>query len=351
MRREYFSLPSVALLTLFVLAGTAGCNQSSNTASIPQAGNLTESSVGRDGGSSGFLYVLSEVDVKDGLIAVYSGSPLKYVREIQAGLSIPTSMVANAQGQLFVSNFFSENVPIYKPNGTKPVRILSKDLKEPMQVAVTSKNDAYVRGKRVITIFLNSHNKQTKTIRMPALRLATDAASNVYAIGSKDNTIFVFPPEGIKPSREITQGLDNPQNLIADSSGNLYVANDSSSGCGNITVYDAASSTVKYTITDGVCSPLAMTFDPAGNLYVGNDAEDSVTEYAAGTNSLVETISKGIKLPTYLTTDASGTLYVANYGQSFTGDITIYPQGHTTPSETLTKNIGLPTGLVWLPGQ
>jgi hypothetical protein len=350
MRKEYFSLPSICLLAALTATGLTACSRSNSMSSVPPADLAGSSALLYDGSSTGSLYVLSQAEAGHGTLAVFSGSPLGYVREVQQGLDVPTSMVVNSKRQLFVSNFQSENVPIYPAAGSKPIRTLSKSLKEPLQVVVTSKNDVYVRGKRVITVFINSRNNQTKTIKQFGSRLTVDSANNVYSIGLQ-NTIYVYPPGAIKPSYEITQGLNDPENLIADSSGNLYVANEPSSGCGNVTVYNVGSGALEYTITGGICVPGAMALDQAGNLYVGNASQPSVTEYAAGTNSLVETISKGIVGPGYLAIDASGTLYVANIGASFTGNIVIYPEGQTVPSQTLTENIGRPVGLLWLPKQ
>jgi hypothetical protein len=333
------AFPAVVLL--------AACNAlgGPTTANAPtSASDKLSKSIAR--AETGSLYVLSG----DGTIAVFGGASLTFDRAITRGLDFPTSMAVNAKKQLLVSNELSELVTIYRSNASKPMRALGDNLKIPLQVVVTPKNDAYVMGKRVITVFLNSQNNKTKTIREFPRKLATDLSNNVYALGYQKSIygIYVYPPEATKPSFVITQGLDEPQNIITDSSGNLYVANSGPTSCGNVSVYSTSTGALEYIISDGVCEPDGMVVDSNGNLYVGNTGAATVAKYAAGTNTLIETISQGISLPTYMTIDPSGTLYVANAKSSSSGNVTIYPSGQTKPSETLTKDIGSPRGIAWI---
>lgn len=146
-----------------------------------------------------------------------------------------------------------------------------------------------------------------------------------------------------------------------DSSGNLYVSNDVTypTICGYVTVYDAATGKLKYTIKNGICNsgtlPERMAVDASGDLFVANLAYDTsrnsgtVTEYAAGTNSLIETISEGDINPIDLLVDSYGNLYVANFRDEGTGNVTVYAPGQTSPTETLTKGIYNPVSFAFLP--
>jgi sugar lactone lactonase YvrE len=124
-----------------------------------------------------------------------------------------------------------------------------------------------------------------------------------------------------------------------DASGNIYVANYS---CGNsygsVTVYAAnPSGTLNEspiaTITDpnietGLDSPECIALDPSGNVYVGSLETDRISVYAAnpkGTlnESALATITdfNSPLRPAGIAVDASGNIYAANAY----GSITVYP--------------------------
>jgi sugar lactone lactonase YvrE len=278
---------------------------------------------------------------------MYRGSPLKYVGAILKGISDPEGLIFNAKRQLFVANYGSNTVTVYDENGNGPLRTLSKRLKLPRWLALSSTNDLYVTAKSYVNVYLKSRQTQTKRIHTGAIAVAIDASDNLYVSGA--GVVSVFAPGATKPTRTITQGLQSPTRLAIDASGNLYVANQESSGCGDVTVYVAATGVLENTITDGICTPVSLAVDSHDNLYVGNQPDNeasSVTMYAAGTGALIETIRKGVSHPSALAIDPSDNLYVAN--QTTPGSVTIYPPNQTLPSQTLKKDIVYPYDLAWL---
>src|ERR1700678_3339967 len=219
-------------------------------------------------------------------------------------------------------------------------------------LAVTKAHDLYVIGRRGLVIFPNSQQRKVVLTRQGGTSLAADSSNNVYVAAG--NLIDVYPQGAKAPSRQITDGVESAGRMITDASGNLYVANDPPSGCGTVTVYNATAGTLEYTISNGICTPTGMSLDSSGNIFVCNYAAASSggqtgTGYAAGTNTLVETISKGVINPLFVTVDPEGNAFVANRLTDPSGDVTVYPSGQTMPSQTLTKNIVVPQGMIWLP--
>jgi sugar lactone lactonase YvrE len=339
----------IATLAPVVLLG--GCSTSGNTsgASIPSSGTSIRmiSRSTRMGDQPGSLYISSLSG-----IAVYGGQPLKYLRTISDGVLFPDGIAFNPNKQLFVANHGDDTVTVYEATERRPVRALSKGLKLPFKLAVSSANDVYVLGRKVVSLFENGRQTVAKTIRLSAVSIAIDSTNNVY-LGTY-NAIGIYAPRAIKRTRTIAQGVDGPAELAIDTSGNLYVANDGPAPdtCGNISVYAAITGTLENTITDGICEPVGLAFDSAWNLYVGNYGDDdtkkpSVTVYAVGTSALMETIESGITKPIALAVDPSNNLYVAN--DSAGAGVKIYPAGHKSPTQTLSKGISDPLDLKWLP--
>jgi secreted PhoX family phosphatase len=110
-------------------------------------------------------------------------------------------------------------------------------------------------------------------------------------------------------------GLDFPDSLAFDNSGNLYVAN-----AGNNTIEEFGSSgtgSVFATATSGLDFPTDLAFDSSGNLFVANAANNTIVEFnSSATGSVFATASSGLDMPEGLAFDSSGNLYVANYNDT-----------------------------------
>ena len=103
--------------------------------------------------------------------------------------------------------------------------------------------------------------------------------------------------------------LNNPNGLVFDSSGNLWVAN---SGANQVLKLNPTTGAVINTITAGLSSPTRLTF-ALGELYVTNLGANNVTVYNQKTRSLVRTItSSAISRPLALAVDAYGDVYIGD---------------------------------------
>jgi hypothetical protein len=92
------------------------------------------------------------------------------------------------------------------------------------------------------------------------------------------------------------------------------------------------------TITDAIDAPQQMATDSSGTLYVVNQSSSTVTEYPPGQTTHSVTISEGLNEPWGLAIDSKGTLYVCNASTTSggpTGYVTEYPAGSQSPSVTI----------------
>ncbi|HEX3659782.1 MAG TPA: hypothetical protein VHV55_28615 [Pirellulales bacterium] len=159
--------------------------------------------------------------------------------------------------------------------------------------------------------------------------LAFDSSGNLYVANySSSGTVSEFAPGATTPSATLT-GLTYPAALAFDSSGNLYVANYT---IGTVSEFAPGATTPSATLT-GVVDPVALAFDSSGNLYVdNNDFSGTVSEFAPGATTPSATLT-GLGDPRALAFDSSGNLYVADGGGSTVSE---YAPGASTPSATLT---------------
>ncbi len=164
--------------------------------------------------------------------------------------------------------------------------------------------------------------------------LATPAHGYIYVADAYANTVWIFPAKGANPSPvgSITSGLSTPQGMAIDSTGNLYVTNDSHNPP-DVTIYPPGSSTPSRTLTQDLTVPAAVAVDSKGNVWVSNEEggyEGSVVEFPAG-SSTPSMVLSGL-IPYGVAVDSQGNLYV---GEQTTTEafIAVYPPGATKPSK------------------
>ncbi|HEY1712409.1 MAG TPA: beta-propeller fold lactonase family protein [Solirubrobacteraceae bacterium] len=196
-------------------------------------------------------------------------------------------------------------------------------------------------------MFTHSH-PSPRTLRALAATVASTVAAGAGAVAAHAQTSIVVAENGAgngaistftlgspsTPIRRITgslTGLASPEQIAADRSGNLYVANSA----GSITVYAPAATGNAAPLRKiaGAATGLGggvfgIAVDAAGHVYVSNHYRNSITEYAAGANGNVAPIATlagaatGVQLPTGIGLDPAGHLWVDN-----AGGITEYPAG------------------------
>jgi sugar lactone lactonase YvrE len=129
--------------------------------------------------------------------------------------------------------------------------------------------------------------------------------------------------------------LSNPKNLVFDSAGNLWVANQNSN---QVLELNPSNGTVLNTITQGLSEPQALAY-VSPYLYVSNVSGNNVTVYNTTTLALVNTFSNGISFPTAVAVDVYGDVYVGNNQ----ANAVVALRADGTLAETLTQdNSGFP---------
>jgi sugar lactone lactonase YvrE len=186
--------------------------------------------------------------------------------------------------------------------------------------------------------------------------LSTRSASTVpYLFAASNNRrgkrgfLSVYNPGQKTPALSIDEGINQPNGLVIDGSGNLYVADNAwTGGTGAVIEYAAGTSKIVRKITAGVNTPDWVTLDASGNLYVANFLANTVTVYGPTGTQPLRTISDGITFPEDIEFDSAGNVFVVNFANSDqTGSVTEYAPNGTEPLATITHGINSPGYLVF----
>ncbi len=118
-----------------------------------------------------------------------------------------------------------------------------------------------------------------------------DSSGNLWVANAGDNQVLELNPSTGAVLNTITSGLSDPTRLLFVS-GELYVLNTVGN---NITVYNdlttAGAHLVKTITNSNISKPLAFTVDAYGDIYVGDNFKNTVIALNIG-DALIETLTK-----------------------------------------------------------
>jgi DNA-binding beta-propeller fold protein YncE len=288
----------VRRLCLFVSLALAACSSSS----VPSSGGLPASSpntASKNAASAGqYLYVSN---YSSNTVAVYKPMSSVLERTISAGLSGPVALVIDKHGTLYVVNQVGGTVTIYGAGKSKP-RLTISGLSQPYAITVDLSGNLYVATASALFKYGPGKKKPTYSIM-------TTTAAAAIAVDSKHRTLYAAFPS---PS---------------------YICNGGGSG-GTVTAYNGGSGAVIRTITNGISNPIVLALGTRGMLYVANrtggSGLGSIGGYEYGRNKPQVTIVSGISCAFDIVAMRSGALLAGN-DITNSGTITRYPPGSTTP--------------------
>jgi hypothetical protein len=120
-----------------------------------------------------------------------------------------------------------------------------------------------------------------------ALPHAAVAQQTLYVANNGNNTIEKINSSG-SSQFTVSGGLNDPQGLAFDSSGNLYVANESDFRSSTIYKYNTTTgSGIQIANGGAVSSPIGLAFDSVGNLYAANNHSNSLTKLTSSGSASV----------------------------------------------------------------
>jgi hypothetical protein len=161
-------------------------------------------------------------------------------------------------------------------------------------------------------------------MRSPLLFGASLAALLLAACSSNDASTAINPPS----SNQVPQGVESAS--AGGGSQLLYAANKVGSV---VDIYSVPGYSKVGRISNGIEEPEGIATDESGNLYVANAGGDSVTIYKPETTSPYRTLASS-HTPDDVAVATNGYVLVGDQG----GGVDVYDPGKTSPSARLTNS-------------
>ncbi|MBV9233175.1 MAG: hypothetical protein JO030_03970, partial [Candidatus Eremiobacteraeota bacterium] len=193
-----------------------------------------------------------------------------------------------------------------------------------------------------VTLYVNGQNAPIATIASGIANpqaLIFDPSGNLF-VANQLGSVTEYAPPYTQPPNVIATGVTHPQALALDGHGNLFVANGN--GSNTVTVYappygGAPTQIISYQVDD----PVGLALDSGADLFVLNSASNSVAEYAPPYSGSPTSISKGLSAPSSLALDSRGDLFVANLTSTPNSVVEYVPpySNQSAPVATITNGI------------
>ena len=144
--------------------------------------------------------------------------------------------------------------------------------------------------------------------------IAVDGSGNVYIADTYNNAIKEIIPNTAGAITLVGSGLSSPTGVAVDGAGNVYF---SDTGNNAVKMWVAASNTVNTLVASGLSAPGGVAVDRAGNVYIGDRDNGVIKKWTAASNTVTTLVACGTVADSPLAVDVVGNVYYyANGGVS-----------------------------------
>lgn len=244
-------------------------------------------------------FFISDFDAN--LVAIYSQKGKKHnpIGEITNGISAPLGVyVSDKTRDLYVANYGTDDVVVYKPGGTSPIETLTGLNGPAADVTVDLSGNVYVTtfASNTIFVFAKGSTKPTSTLtdnNQPLYWITSDPKRDIFVNGF-GGFVDEFRAGSSSPET-LPITFQYPGGLSVDQKNDLVVADQGgSSGGGNITSYAIPGYSAIYSISyNGDIAGITGTRN-SKDIWGANVGNVRGEEYSIASSRLVGTTGPGV---------------------------------------------------------
>ena len=140
--------------------------------------------------------------------------------------------------------------------------------------------------------------------------VAVDGSGNIYIADTDNNVIKKWTATNNTVTTLVASGLNNPFGVAVDGSGNVYIADTLNNAIKKWTV---ANNTVTTLMASGLSNPYGVAVDGSGNVYIADTLNNAIKKWTATNNTVTTLVAFGLSNPYGVAVDGSGNVYFSDY--------------------------------------
>jgi DNA-binding beta-propeller fold protein YncE len=143
--------------------------------------------------------------------------------------------------------------------------------------------------------------------------VAVDASGNVYIADTANNAVKEWNVATQAVSVLVGTGLNAPASVAVDTHGNVYIAD---TGNKMVKEWVAATQTVTVLVPSGLASPRGVAVDTMGDVFIADSVSNAILEWSAITQQVTTVVNSGLNGPSAVALDRFGNVYIADTGNN-----------------------------------
>lgn len=281
--------------------------------------------------SKGNIYILAS-DQSDTSQVIRQAADRADQTVLVRGLKVAASLAVDAQGDVYLVDTDHHRVLKIAPSGAQSV--LAGGFANPSGVAVDGTGTVYTVDTGTNRLIAISPGGKQRVVAATLEGLSPEVGGSAYLAADSRGDIYVAEDSssqvlriagGSGTATAVKTGVSVHGGIAVDGSDNLYIA-DSNNAIPNDKHPDPYHDRVikrtpggkLSTVGTGLLGPKAVAVDPAGNVYIADTQHARIVKVPAGGGTQI-TIGSGLTNPSGLAVDPAGNLYILDNVQTSAG--------------------------------
>ncbi len=246
---------------------------------------------------------------------------------VSSGLNAPFGLTLDGSGNVYIADTENNAIKEWTVTNNNVTTMVSSGLSYPAGLALDGSGNVYIAnlGGSEVDEWIAASNTLTTLVSSDLYYpygVAVDGSGNVYIADTYDQALKEWIPASNTLITLVSSGLTGPYDVALDAAGNVYIADSynpfneySDDNNHAIEVWSPVNQSLTTLVSSGLENPQGVAVDGSGNVHIadvgGGYAAGTILEWVAASNTLITLVS-GLEYAEGVAVDTSGNVYMTD---------------------------------------